>query len=342
MPIRDEDLKTIVQFKNLRKLNLSFTNISGAALSELAALAQLRHLSLSGTGVKWKDVQKMASLPKLSRLYLWNTAITPDELKQAGSQYKGLAIESGFKGDTVVLKLNPPLLENEDQIVLEPVPLKVKHFVKGVTIRYTTDGTEPDSVKSPVFNGTTMLDRNMIVKAKAYKEGWISSDVVERSFYKAGVKPDSVSLRKAPDPQYKGDGAVILMDAKKGDQDFRSGKWLGYKDSPLDALLYLKNPVELSSVSVSSLIDIGSSILPPHQVEVWGGNDPAHLRLLKRLNPAQPQAKKQGSLIGYDLSFAPATVKVVKVVVTPVAKLPAWHNDKGKRAWVFVDEVLLN
>ncbi|MBU1821513.1 MAG: hypothetical protein KKG00_08390, partial [Bacteroidetes bacterium] len=38
MPVRDEDLKTIAQFKNLRKLLLSFTDITGKTLADLADL----------------------------------------------------------------------------------------------------------------------------------------------------------------------------------------------------------------------------------------------------------------------------------------------------------------
>ena len=342
MPVNDGDLKTVAQFKNLRKLNLSFTNISGATLSELKGLAHLRQLSLSGTGVKWSDVQALTALPKLSRLYLWNTAVGPDELKKASAQYKHLSLEGGYKGDTVVLKLNPPLVQNEEQIVREPVPLKLKHYVKGTVIRYTTDGSEPDSLQSAIFSDNTMVDRNMLVKAKAFKPGWISSDVAERSFYKAGYQPDTVLLLKAPDPQYKGDGGLTLMDAQKGDQNFRSGKWLGYKESPLAAVMQLEKPVTLSSVTVSSLIDIGSFILPPQQIEVWGGRDAAHLRLLKRLRPEQPVKMQPGSMQGYQVSIDPSTVAVVKVVVTPVQTLPAWHPGKGQRGWVFVDEIFLN
>ncbi|MFM9950955.1 MAG: DUF2231 domain-containing protein, partial [Saprospiraceae bacterium] len=49
MPVKDEDLKIIGQFTNLRKLNLSSTQITGATLGELKKLKALRKLSLSGT-----------------------------------------------------------------------------------------------------------------------------------------------------------------------------------------------------------------------------------------------------------------------------------------------------
>ena len=52
MPVKDEDLKTISQFSQLRKLNLSFTNITGATINELNGLKELKQLSLSGTAIK--------------------------------------------------------------------------------------------------------------------------------------------------------------------------------------------------------------------------------------------------------------------------------------------------
>lgn len=342
MPITDADLKTVGQFKNLRKLNLSFTPISGAGLGELMTLVELKHLSLSGTGVQWKEVEQLTALPKLSRLFLWNTPIGRDGIQQAAARYTRLNIEGGYSGDTVVLKLNPPILENEEQIVQEPAPLQLKHYIKGTTIRYTTDGSIPDSLHSPAFTSGVMIDKNMTVKAKAFKPGWISSDVVERSFCKAGYKPDSILLLHPPNEQYKGDGARTLTDAQKGDQNFRSGKWLGYKENPLTAQLLFKQPVSLSSVAISTLIDIGSYIMPPQQIEVWGGSHPSRLRMLGRLRPPQPAKDTAGYMQGYQVSFGAATVNVVKLMVTPVGKLPAWHRGKGDKGWVFVDEVFVN
>lgn len=342
MPVGDAHLQTLAQFTNLRKLNLSFTNVKGERFQELLPLKELRHLSLSGTRLRWSHLQPLLSLPRLSRLYLWNTAVSSAELAAASRQYKSIQFESGFKGDTVTMKLNPPLLENKEQVITGPVPLRLKHVIKGTTVRFTTDGTEPDSLRSPAFESAFLVDKNLVIKAKAFKPGWISSDVVEHRFFKAGFRPDSVVLLKAPDPLYKGDGGATLMDTQKGDLNFRSGKWVGYKDSPLTALFQFQQPVTLSSVTVSTLTDINSYIMPPQQVEIWGGRDKNNLHLLQRIRPQQPVEMKGGQLQGYDLSFVPKSVQWLRLVVTPVAQLPAWHPGKGQKGWVFVDEVFVN
>ncbi len=342
MPVGDEDLKTISQFANLRKLNLSFTNITGATLNELAKLKELKLLSLSGTKIKSTNLQSLAALPKLTQLFVWNTPLPPEEIKRLQKQLKTTSVETGYKGDTVVIKLNPPIIENEEQVITQPEALKLKHYIKGVVIRYTTDGSEPDSIGSPIYQDNVMLDKKQTIKAKAYKPGWISSDVVEKIFYRSGVVPDSVELVSAPDPQNKGDGALTLYDGKKGSLNFRDGKWLGYRVQPMEALIYLDKEQQVSSVTISSIVDINSYLMPPQEIEVWGGNDKASLHLLQRLQPEQPTKEKPIYLAGYDVNFNPADLKVLKVILKPVSKLPAWHRGKGEKGWIFVDEVFLN
>ncbi|MDQ6762111.1 MAG: chitobiase/beta-hexosaminidase C-terminal domain-containing protein, partial [Bacteroidota bacterium] len=288
------------------------------------------------------NLRSLAALPKLSQLFVWNTPLPPEEIKRLQQQLKTTAIETGYKGDTVVIKLNPPIIENEEQVITKQEPLKLKHYIKGVIIRYTIDGTEPDSIKSPVYNETIVLSKKETIKAKAFKPGWLSSDVAEKTFYRAGVAPDSVELVNAPDPQYKGDGGLTIHDGKIGSLNFRDGKWLGYRVQPMEAFFYFNTPATISTVTVSNVVDINSYLMPPQEIEVWGGQDKASLHLLKRLQPAQPTKDKPGYLTSYDLSFHPSSFKILKLILKPVSKLPGWHRGKGDKGWVFVDEVFLN
>jgi uncharacterized membrane protein/mono/diheme cytochrome c family protein len=343
MPVTDEDLTTIAQFINLRRLNLSFTNIKGGGLTVLNSLKELKQLSLSGTGVTAENLQTLSALPKLTELFIWSTPARSQPLAALQKKIKNTRIETGFTGDTIIIKLNAPIVENEEQVVLQPVALKLKHYVKGVTIRYTTDGTEPDSSASPIYKNDFMVDKNITVKTKAFKTGWLSSDVAERTFYKAGYRIDSVVLlQQPPDLPYKKMSAAILKDSQKGDQNFGSGKWIGYRGIPMEALLYFDTIKTIASVTIGSLIDINGYIMPPQQVEVWAGSKPSQLHLVKKIKPAQPQKSEPGYMKGYELTFNPVKEKYLKVVVVPVKKLPEWHRGKGDKAWAFVDEIFLN
>lgn len=343
MPVKDEELKIISQFTNLRKLNLSFTDITGKTLSELIALKELQQLSLSGTAIKKGNLLTLASLKKLSHLFIWSTTLSQADIDAVKNSMKDVTVEKGFSGDTTILNLTPPILQNEEQIINKPITLQLKHFIKGVTIRYTLDGTEPDSINSPVYNDNIVLTQNVDVKAKAFKPGWISSTVMENYFYSSKHKADSAINFSPPDDKYKGDGSKTLIDLVKGDAgNFRNEKWLGYRTNKMNTLLLFVSPVNVKSVSLSTLIDIGGYIMPPLSIEVWGGNDSVHLKLLKRITPEQPTKVIPPFAKVFDLTFAPVTVKYLKVIAVPVPKLPQWHPGKKDKGWIFTDEIFVN
>jgi hypothetical protein len=277
-------------------------------------------------------------------LIIWSTPAQNQNLAALQKQMKNTRIETGFNGDTVVIKLNQPIIENENLVLLEPIPLKLKHYVKGVEMRYTVDGTEPDSILSPIYKGDYLLNKGLTLKVKAFKVGWVSSEVVERTFFSAGIKIDSVSLVKpsVEDP-YKKFSASILIDTKKGeDKDFSNGKWIGFKDQPMEILISLKAPIQVSSVSLSTLIAIGSNIFPAQQIQVWAGNNPSSMRLVKKILPVQPEKSAPNYTKGLEISFNPINASYLKVVLIPVHKLPMWRSPKGVKGWVFIDEVFLN
>ena len=202
---------------------------------------------------------------------------------------------------------------------------------------------EPDSITSKEYSNDIILANNTTVKAKAFKKGWLSSAVMEGYFFSSKYKPDSVVNLLPPDEQYKGDGAKTLIDLAKGEaNNFKSGKWLGYKKNKMESLLLFNAPVNVKSVTLSALIDIGGYIMPPVSVEVWGGNEASHLKLLGRVTPEQPTVVQPGYLTAFELSFTPVTVQYLKIVSVPVSKLPAWHPGKGDKGWVFADEVFVN
>lgn len=342
MPATDKDLETIGQFPELRELNLSFTNITDAGLPALLTLKSLKVLSLSGTKITLAGIRKLAALKSLKELYCWNTELKENDYAEVHKLFPQVQVDWGFNGDTMLIQLNPPIIENDELILTGPTPLRMKHFVNGVDMRYTLDGREPDSLSSPKYDGKLVINDAVTLKAKAFKKGWISSATVSKAFFKSGLKPDSMTFAFAPDPSYKGIGPATLFDAVKGDNNFRSGKWLGFRDKPVDLKLKFNTPQQVNSITLSSLIDIGGYIFPPAEIQVWGGSSPTDLKLLGTLRPKQPVNDKDGSYqTGFTCSFPAQVVSDFRLVVKGVNPLPAWHPGKGQKAWVFLDEIFI-
>ena len=342
MPVTDNDLPYIVVFQNLRHLNLDFSRITGSGLATLVRLPHLETLSLSGTAVKPADLDQLGSLPSLRKLYLWKTGITADALADLHHKRKDLDLITGFFGDTVRIRLNPPRLETEARIIRDSgVSIRMRHFVPGAVIRYTLDGSDPDS-GGQVYKAAFVLNDRSQFRAKAYKPGWMPSDPTTANFYTQRYPPDSIRLLLPVDSNYMKIRPHVLIDADKGGLDYGSGKWLGFHKNGLSAVMYYRKPVRISDLTFSGIIDIGAYIFPPTRLEVWGGPDDHHLRLLGTLTPAQPDKIIPGYLTDYRISFAPQTVRCLKVTADHVAKLPDWHPGKGQPGWVFFDELLIN
>jgi uncharacterized membrane protein len=343
MPVSDDDLKIISQFENLRKLNLNFTNINGTGLKHLVSLKHLNGLSLSGTRVSYNFVKPLVTMSSLKQLTLWNTGLSELEMLQLQKLNKNLAVVYGFKDDGKhPIKLNQPRLSSDVTVFSRTMDVHIKHPINGVQIRYTTDGTEPDSLKSLIYNKEIVLKENTTLKARAYKTGWYGSDVITSNFYKSSYKPDSIIFLLPANEKYKAGGAKVLIDNQLGDYDINVGKWIGFRENNMEAMLYFKQRVTMQSVTLNIMKQIPTYIFPPTDVEIWGGTDKSKLRLLRVIKPNIPKKDEERSLIKVEAKFKPQGISCLKIVVKNLKKLPAWHPGKGQPAWIFIDEVFLN
>jgi uncharacterized membrane protein len=343
MPVRDQELKQIAEFKNLRKLILNFTAIKGEGLKYLKDLDHLHALSLSGTAVNYKLVNDYASQSDIKHLTLWETQLSPAEIKQLQKQYPKITIVSGFNGTgQFSAKLNPPKLNIETKVFKQAFNLELKHPVRGVEIRYTLDGTEPDSLKAPLYKDPIPVSKNLVLKTRSYKKGWVSSDLLEFPLYKSTFKPDSITNLLLPEESLNGGRAPALIDDQFGSIDIFQGRWAGYIKNDFSTLMFFKQPVMAQSVGLNAIRHLENNALLPQVVEVWGGRDAKHLKLLGTNRPVPAKAGDKPLIVTMEVSFKPQELSCIKVVAKTIKKLPEWHPRKGSPAVMFVDEIFIN
>jgi uncharacterized membrane protein len=348
MPVTDGELKSIARFENLRKLDLNFTDITGKGLKELTGLKHLQSLTLSGTRVNFKDLQsQITAFKKLRTVSVWDTEISLAEVALLQKNNKNITFIGGFKDDgKEPLKLNPPQIKNSSTIFGETTLLLLKHPIKGVAIRYTTDGTEPDSLKSPLFDNKTVLNESVTIKAKAFKPGWFGSELATFDFFKCTVKPDSVNLLLPLNRVHQAEGAKTFFDNKLGvigaNNPAWANNWAAVKDNDMALVSEFKTPVTVSSVGMHYMIEEDNGIFPPDVVEIWGGPNLKQLKLLAKVKPASPVKGDKPVLKSLEGKFKPERVSYLKIVAKPVSKLPEWNRNKGKKALLLVDEMFIN
>lgn len=344
MPVKDEDIALIAKFPNLEKLNLNQTDITGNTLDQLAQCKLLSSVALSGTKISKDKLQKLLVLPALTEVFVWNTSLDSMDIQTLSKLFPRVTINGGYREDpNEILKLNPPILVNEEFILKKNTAIELKHTLKNVQIHYTLDGQNPDSTTQTIYDKPLVVDNYTRIKAMATKDGWRASDRIDYTFFKSSFSADTAILLSEPNPRYSGKGAKNLIDLKKGPNDnHQDAAWLGYQNKDFVSIVEFKKPVPLTTITISYLQKIGSHIMPPAEVEVWGGSSEADLKKLQKVMPEQPEKMQDNANLGINVSIKQGYYKVIKLIVKPLPKLPKWHSDKGKPGWFFVDEVLFN
>jgi uncharacterized membrane protein len=348
MPVRDEDLKSIAGFENLRRLNLNFTDITGKGLAALKTLEHLTSLSISGTKVLYADLQQqLSSFKSLNTLAVWDTPLSTSEIGRLQESNKHIQFLAGFRDDgSQPIKLNTPRLKNKEVVFEDSLLLQLFHPVKGVEIRFTTDGSEPDSITSTVFKGETVLKESTTIKARAYKSGWLTSDVASLNVYRSSNKPDSTILLTRLNRVHPANGAQTFFDHQLGTFNANSpawaNNWAGFLKNDMELLLEFNAPRVVTSVALNTLIETETSIFPPASIEIWGGTSDGKLALITRFKPELPKTYNKPFIKLVDCTFKPQNVSSLKIIARPVMKLPDWHKGKDRPALLLIDEILIN
>lgn len=342
MPITDKDLSILKSFKNLEQVNLNFSEVKGDGLKELSSIKNLNLISLSGTSVGTHELTAVLSMPSLKELYIWNTKVSTSQADSLRKKYQSVKIVDNQFKDDEKLKLSRPMITTEG-VVKKHQEVDLKHPMPGVTIRYTLDGSDPDSLKSQVYDHSFDFSETTVIKARACKDGWNCSGVFDFTCFVEGTKPQHVELLETPDPQYPGEGAQSLTDGRKGVPDvLKEPSWLGYQQQPFIAgVSFDGNAPKVSKIVLSYCKNIGGHVFPPDQVEVWAGDDKTKLTMIKKMKIDQPKGYDPLKVVALSIPIEPSTHKYYKVVAKPVSKIPEWHSGKGKKGWVFIDELFI-
>lgn len=320
MPVTDAECEIIKKFENLEKLNLNFSSVTARGLKTLSSLKNLKSISLTGVNL---DAAGIAELKDFKQIYTWDTTT--------------------FKQET--LKLTPPVPTTDNTLIDANEKVTLTHKLPGIIIRYTTDGSDPDSTTAQVFDQPIDIKGYTILKTRACKDGWFCSPVGTYVLYKKGVMPVETKLLSKPAKGYFGEGASTFTNNKKGYvDDHRDIAWIGFRDQPLSAAFRFATGTNIRNITMCYDHNLDSWLFPPSSIEIWAGKDEAHLNLVKQLKPEVPSKKDERRNAAIVIPVE-GNYEFYKIIATPLPELPKWHpsnnkDTKDKRAWLFVDEII--
>lgn len=341
MPADDKAIEVISSFENIERINLNGTAISGKNLGILKSNKHLEQVSLASTAVGYSMLDALGAISSLKKVFLWNTSLKTNEMDAIRKKFPKINWDLGYISDkNELLKLTSPRLLDADKRIYAPGELiAFKPQMSGVQIRYTIDGSNPDSLTSLLYTKPFSVIGMMKLRSISVSPGWKTSDTTDNTFFLKGFKPDSIRMINEADKQYKGQGAITLTDLVKGTPGNLNINWLGYRENSFKIGAYFSNGGNIQQILLSTVEHIDGYIMPAKKIIIKGGDSPKSMKLLKTIVPEQPKEKRRRHLIPFVIPLEKKQYKYFEIEAFPVNVLPKWHPGKGDKGWVFVDEV---
>lgn len=341
MPVEDKDLALLSKFANLERLYLNFANIQNEGIKHLVPLKKLEYLSLTGNPLNQSAIVQLSELKGLKHLFLWNTELEDGDIAALERALPSTTIEKGYDDDGTIFQLTPPILEFENAFFKDQVKVEIEHAIKSTQLYYTLDGSSPDSLVSHLYTEPVLIDSNITFKAKAFAEGWIASEEINTEFIRSSIKPKSYFLKYPPADRYKGNLAHSLFDGEKAIPDSWNLAWLGFVETPLEVEMEFDGPVDIDSLHLSIWYNGGARFFPPGEVEIWTGKEKGGWELVNRLKLPMPNKDMPSALKRVPVPFKAKGIEKLRLVAHP-AQLPSWHGAAGQKAWIMIDELVIN
>ena len=207
-------------------------------------------------------------------------------------------------------------------------------------IHYTLDGSEP-TASSPKYTDTLKIKESCVVKAVGVRStGNTRVFQEEVKVHKASFKP--ITMLKPINRQYYFEGAGTLVDGLKGNHNYKTGRWIAFFKNDMEAVIDLKNPTEVSSVSISTLVEKGDWVFDARRIAVYVSEDGENFTEVASEEYPALTLDNPNQIYDHTLTFDAVTTKYLKVYLQPEHSLPEWHGGKGHPSFVFLDEIVVN
>lgn len=227
-------------------------------------------------------------------------------------------------------------MENKKQIVSMSTELP------GLEVRYTLDGSEPVA-STARYTKPFFCDQTAIIKAAAFLDGVLRSEVSEMEFLKHAAVGKELTYQSPYNPKYGSGGAMGLIDGQFGFEESISFGWQGFNLNDFEATVDLGEPTEIQSISTGFLIDHGQWIFLPNQVsfEISADGEVFETVFQKTFEEARVQQHLQKAVRPEVLDLTNNT-RYIRVRASHTTPIPSWHAGAGVRPWIFVDEIVIN
>ena len=150
-----------------------------------------------------------------------------------------------------------------------------------------------------------------------------------------------VKLATPYDRRYPGGGDGALTDGLRAGADHTEPFWQGFGGPDLDATIDLGRPTTVRSISSGYLQSTTVGVYLPKQVEYAVSGDGKTFRVLTAVANDVSTRTKGPTVKAFTADVGEVKTRYVRVRATNLATIPPDHHAAGRKAWLFVDEIIV-
>ncbi|GLQ98918.1 glycoside hydrolase family 20 protein [Dyella mobilis] len=216
--------------------------------------------------------------------------------------------------------------------------LQAKRGFDDVQNHYTTDGSEP-SAQSPSFGDAVDIKQPGTLKVIPFRHGLRYDNATSFMLVNSEAMGHPIQLSQDASSDYA--PASSLVDGVLGSSDFHDGRWVGWNDNDVDAIIDLQQDTSFHTIKMNFLSAPQSRIVFPQQMTFSTSLDGVHWTKVYGVTPEVDVTSPSRIQTIEFKSDKPITARCIRIEAQRPSNLPAPFPGGAKNIWLFADEVLV-
>ncbi|HHS13189.1 MAG TPA: glycoside hydrolase family 92 protein [bacterium] len=232
-----------------------------------------------------------------------------------------------------------PVIQADARTFSDSMRVTVSGLMDDAVVYYTLDGREPGHQDAQAAAPFWIYDHTLVrARARHPVHGWSAVVTAE---YTRHPPHRRVEIETPYSPQYTGGGDEALIDLIRGGNNFKNGAWQGYEGIDFQAVVDLGSVQEVRGAGAGFLQDAGSWIWMPDSVVIEVSRDGVHFSRAGRVVNTVADTAWGGISGDFMVELPNVSVRYIRVHAHNRSVVPEWHVGAGGKAWIFVDEILV-
>ncbi len=286
----------------------------------------------------WKDAEAASALIRysyaknvpsmLGHMYtLWG-AVEKQNVMTYESMITGMDLIQGEKFHEVFI--NQAGVNKKGELL---VALKTSN--PSVGIRYTTDGSVPN-LESTLYRQSFVYKKGQTIKAAPVKNDVVVGVVTEADFVVHKAIGKNVKLLTQASDKYAAELVEkTLVNGVEFTLSYSDGEWLGFEGNDCEFEIDLGSKQLIQSISMNFSNKVNDWVHHPQEVVILGSDNGVTFKQIgKKVMPRTGRA-----IVNFKIPVN-AETRFVRVLAKN-QEIPEGFNGVGNRAWIFIDEVIV-